>query len=100
MELLLLHYPRCPLVDIRRHDANWHNPYQLAEYLGSDAGPVKKYTPAGNDIDSFIEPLLVLSGERQQVRMEEIPDIFWPVSGKWKMRGSSVLLVLIHAGSL
>lgn len=43
-------------------------------------------------MDSFIEPLVVVSGSRVEVQQEQIPDIFWPVTGKWGMRGMFVCL--------
>jgi phenol 2-monooxygenase len=57
---------------------------KLAEYLRS--GPVRKYTRHGADIDSFLEPLVVLSGRRVDFEQEMIPDYFWPETGKWKIR--------------
>lgn len=56
--------------------------------MTSPTGPVHKYTPPSADIDSFIEPIVVLSGDRLSLEQEQIPDYFWPVSGKWKMRGT------------
>jgi phenol 2-monooxygenase len=38
-------------------------------------------------VDSFIEPIVVLTGERMKLEQEQIPDYFWPVTGKWRMRG-------------
>jgi phenol 2-monooxygenase len=46
-------------------------------------------TPADRDIDSLIEPIVVLSGERVKIEQEQIPNFFWPVTGKWGMRGMS-----------
>ena len=54
--------------------------------MSSPKGPVYKYTPAGADIDSFIEPILVLSGQRTQIKQEQIPDYFWPITGKYRIR--------------
>jgi phenol 2-monooxygenase len=62
---------------------------QLADYLTSVKGPVRKFTLSGQDIDSFIEAIVVLSGERIKIEQEQIPDYFWPVTGKWKIRGKS-----------
>ena len=62
--------------------------YQLGEYLFSDNGPIKKYLPTDSDIDSFIEVILILSGDRLKTKQEQIPDCFWPVTGKWRMRGN------------
>lgn len=61
---------------------------ELGAYLYSPTGPVKSHTPASADIDSFIEPIVVLSGQRTKIAQEQIPGCFWPVTGKWKMRGS------------
>lgn len=60
---------------------------ELGAYLYSPAGPVNNYTHASADIDSFIEPIVVLSGQRIKIDQSQIPDCFSPVTGKWKMRG-------------
>lgn len=64
---------------------------QLGKYLFSDHGPVKKYTPPGLDVDSFIEVLVLLSGERLTTKQEQIPETFWPETGKWRVRGKTNL---------
>lgn len=72
--------------------------YQLGEYLFSDGGPILKYSPPGSDIDIFIEVVAVLFGERLKTNQEQIPQCFWPVTGKWRMRGkanSDLLLSLL-----
>lgn len=61
---------------------------ELGSYLYSSSGPVRSHTPASADIDSFIEPIVVLSGQRVETLQEQIPDCFSPITGKWKMRGS------------
>ncbi|TKA62142.1 hypothetical protein B0A49_09077 [Cryomyces minteri] len=66
--------------------ANAERLNKLAAFLSSSAGPVLRFTPANNDIDSFIEPILVLHGSRVQIELEQIPTYFWPVTGKWRMR--------------
>jgi len=58
----------------------------LGDYLDSAEGPVKTFSPSGSDIDSFIEPIVVISGKRVEIEQEQIPDYFWPVTGKWRMR--------------
>jgi hypothetical protein len=60
---------------------------QIARYLDSADGPVRKYTSRAADVDSLIEPIVVFSGERIKLEQEEIPEFFWPATGKWKMRG-------------
>jgi phenol 2-monooxygenase (NADPH) len=39
------------------------------------------------DPDGFIEPLLVLHGNRVEIEQEQIPEYFCPVNGKWRMKG-------------
>lgn len=63
--------------------------YQLGEYLFSDGGLVEKYLPPRSDIDSFIEVIVVLFGERLEIDQEQIPQCFYPVTGKWRMRGET-----------
>lgn len=61
--------------------------YQLGEYFFSDDGLIQRYLPPNSDIDSFIEVIVVLSGERLKINQEQIPQCFCPVTGKWRMRG-------------
>lgn len=61
----------------------------------------RRFLTPGADIDSIIEPILVLSSKFLETEQESIPDYFWPVSGKWGIRGqfappyheSSLLLI-------
>jgi len=62
----------------------------LAAYLSSEESPIYQYTKPEEDVDSVIEPILVLSGERVKMEQEMIPDVFWPVTGKWKLRGRRI----------
>lgn len=61
------------------------NSEQLAGVLESLAN---QFTPSNRDIDSVIEPILVLSSSFTETEQEQIPPYFWPVSGKWGIRGS------------
>lgn len=67
--------------------ANFARLEELGAYLYSPAGPVNNYTPASADVDSFIESIVVLSGQRIKIKQSQIPDCFSPVTGKWKMQG-------------
>ncbi|KAI8635036.1 FAD binding domain-containing protein [Xylariaceae sp. FL1651] len=49
-------------------------------------GIVRAFTPSGSDIDSVLSIVLVLSSQRSNVKLEEIPEVFTPVTGKWKMK--------------
>lgn len=62
---------------------------RVADTLESIA---KRVTPAGQDIDSLIEPIVVLSSKFTETQQEQVPDYFWPVTGKWRMRGMSFSL--------
>jgi len=53
--------------------------------MSSVYSPVGKYTTPGSDPDTFIEPILVLSGERIKIEQAQIPKFFSPVTGKWRM---------------
>ncbi|KAI1611996.1 phenol 2-monooxygenase [Exophiala viscosa] len=59
---------------------------KIAQYLDSTHGPMRKYTSRAADIDSFIEPIVIFSGDRVELEQEQIPKLFWPETGKWKMR--------------
>lgn len=59
---------------------------QLGDYLLSTEGPVRAFTPKEADIDSLIEIIVVLCGSRVEIEQEDIPECFWPVTGKWRMR--------------
>ncbi|KFY01163.1 hypothetical protein O988_02882 [Pseudogymnoascus sp. VKM F-3808] len=59
---------------------------KLGDYLYSPIGPVHTHTQSSADIDSFIEPIVVLSGERVKIEQSQIPSCFWPATGKWKMQ--------------
>jgi phenol 2-monooxygenase (NADPH) len=59
---------------------------QLGGYLDSTDGPVRKYTPIGTDIDSLIEPIVILHGDRHTMEQEQLHPYFWPVTGKWQIK--------------
>lgn len=75
--------------------------YQLGDYLFSDGGPIRRHLPPDSDIDSFIEVMIVLSGDRLKIDQEQIPKCFWPITGKWGMRGktSSAIIVSLTISS-
>ncbi|KAI1082077.1 FAD binding domain-containing protein [Whalleya microplaca] len=47
---------------------------------------IRHFTPPGSDFDSVIHPILFLSSKRIDVEQEQIPELFTPITGKWKMR--------------
>ncbi|KAG4433211.1 hypothetical protein IFR05_011319 [Cadophora sp. M221] len=59
---------------------------KLATFLSSENGPVRRFTLPNADIDSFIEPIVVYHGKRVEMEQEQIPEYFWPATGKWGMR--------------
>lgn len=62
---------------------------QLASVL---EGLARRHTPSTEHIDSLIEPIIVLSSKFAVLQQEQIPQYFWPVTGKWGMRGMFILL--------
>lgn len=38
-------------------------------------------------MDSFIETILVLHGDRSRFEQDDLHDYYWPTTGKWSMRG-------------
>ncbi|GME46296.1 Phenol 2-monooxygenase [Neofusicoccum parvum] len=63
-----------------------HQVVQLAEFLGGSDGFAQRLIQDGGDIDSFIEPVVVLKGSRHSMEQAQIPGYFQPVTGKWHMR--------------
>jgi phenol 2-monooxygenase len=58
---------------------------QLVNFLESaDASPVKKYTPAGADIDSVIDVYAVF--QQQDLAIEQVPNYLWPAKGRFGLR--------------
>lgn len=47
---------------------------------------VREITPETHDLDSFIEPILVLQTKRTLIKPSQLPEIFTPVTGKRKLR--------------
>ncbi|KAF3763879.1 hypothetical protein M406DRAFT_341274 [Cryphonectria parasitica EP155] len=47
---------------------------------------IQEFTPDGADPDSLIEPLLVLKAERTNIELVQIPEVFKPVTGKYRIR--------------
>ena len=73
--------------------------YQLGERLFSDNGLIQKYLPPKADIDSFIEVIVVLSGERLKIDQEQIPQYFLPATGRWRMRGSNTPIYFVWSAN-
>ncbi|KAI0816641.1 FAD binding domain-containing protein [Xylaria sp. FL0064] len=55
--------------------------------LGSDLEVlVRVFTPSESDPDSVFNIILVLSSKRANVELQTLPEIFTPVTGKWKLK--------------
>lgn len=61
----------------------------MAAYLDSAKGPLRSYTPQGDDIDSVIEVLTIMSNDRISIEPNDFPDILWPAKGQHGIRGWS-----------
>ncbi|GAA6047438.1 hypothetical protein JCM3770_001305 [Rhodotorula araucariae] len=51
---------------------------KIAAYLDSPTGPLRSFTPAGDDLDSVIEVLTVISNPRISVEPNAFPEVLWP----------------------
>ncbi|KAI1354554.1 FAD binding domain-containing protein [Xylaria sp. FL0043] len=55
--------------------------------LGSDLETlVRAFTPPESDPDSIFNIVLVLSSKRANVELQTLPEIFTPITGKWKLK--------------
>ncbi|GES66508.1 phenol 2-monooxygenase [Aspergillus terreus] len=61
---------------------NRRNLAAIGNYFKSSESPMRRFTPPGNDIDSLIEPILVAHGKRHDIELQQIPESFYPFSGK------------------
>ncbi|KAF9877041.1 hypothetical protein CkaCkLH20_05307 [Colletotrichum karsti] len=59
---------------------------RLERFLNSDGSPLSRFTKKHDNPDSFIELILVASGQRVEVEMDCIPLVFRPVTGQWSVR--------------
>ncbi|RMZ80662.1 hypothetical protein DV738_g2679, partial [Chaetothyriales sp. CBS 135597] len=57
---------------------------RLGAYL--ETAVVRPFTPANADIDSVIEPVVVLHGDRHGMQQDQLHPLFWPQTGKWRLR--------------
>jgi phenol 2-monooxygenase (NADPH) len=59
---------------------------QLGNYLTSVESPILRFTPSDGDMDSLIEPILVACGNRHEIELDQVPEAFYPITGKHKVR--------------
>jgi phenol 2-monooxygenase len=90
------HKARLEKVCVPVHVESPANPEKLAHYLKRVA---RTFTLTIRDIDSLIEPILVLSSKYLETEQEAIPEYFSPVGGKYKMKGI-LHLTLIFTGCI
>lgn len=69
---------------------------QLEIVDASLAALVAGLTPAGEDMDSVVECLLVVKMKRTDIELEHIPGVFKPVTGPHHIRSEFVILSLRH----
>ncbi|KAI1811251.1 FAD binding domain-containing protein [Poronia punctata] len=88
------HGPLTRALLVAAHSIRWHvvvfggrGDLERLRKLSSNLKPtIQKFTPSTSDPDSMFNIILVLSCKRADVDIEKIPDIFTPVTGKWKMK--------------
>ncbi|CAK7215436.1 hypothetical protein SBRCBS47491_002488 [Sporothrix bragantina] len=47
---------------------------------------IENLTPEGADADSVVQAILVIKSKRQSVQQEQIPPVFTPTTGKWRIK--------------
>lgn len=56
----------------------------LCAHLGAQQdGLIRRYTPAGHDIDSIIDLRAVLQGDHRQIAIEKLPELLTPAKGRF-----------------
>ncbi|MES2028567.1 MAG: FAD-binding monooxygenase [Pseudomonadota bacterium] len=55
----------------------------LCEFLDSPSSPVRKFTPAGQDIDSVIDVRAVFQQDRRELAIEAMPSFLLPRRGRY-----------------
>ena len=68
-----------------RHDPTGGNSHfrELCEFLGSDASPIKRFTPAGADPDSVIDVRAVFQQGHRDLALENMPSVLLPRKGRF-----------------
>ena len=60
---------------------------KLAGFLNnSPDSPVRKYTPAGQDVDAVIEVLAIFQQDYRELEIETLPALLWPAKGVYGLR--------------
>ncbi|KAE8152359.1 FAD binding domain-containing protein [Aspergillus avenaceus] len=57
----------------------------IGTYLGSTESPIHRFSPKDAP-DSLIEPILIAHGQRHNIQLGDIPECFYPVTGKNRIR--------------
>lgn len=61
--------------------------HKLAGFLDDSVeSPVRKYTPAGKDVDAVIEVLAVFQQDYRELAIETMPAFLWPSKGIYGLR--------------
>ncbi|CAJ2510905.1 Uu.00g065300.m01.CDS01 [Anthostomella pinea] len=58
---------------------------KVADFLTSSTGPIPGSASEHGDPDEFIETLLVIAGNITKVEIQDLPEVFRPVTGKYKI---------------
>jgi len=56
---------------------------ELCDFLGSDASPIARFTPAGADPDSVIDVRAVLQQGHRELAVDEMPPVLQPRKGRF-----------------
>jgi len=71
----------------------------LCDFLaGSPDSPVRRYTPAGTDIDSVIDIRAVFQQHHRDLNLESMPPLLLPAKGRYALRDYEKMFCSDHGG--
>jgi Phenol hydroxylase, C-terminal dimerisation domain len=72
----------------------------LCDFLtGSTDSPVRRYTPAGADIDSVIDVRAIFQQRHRDLNLESMPQLLLPTKGRYALRDYQKIFCSDHRGS-
>ena len=66
-----------------RPDERGSRARELCEFLASDASPIKRFTPAGADLDSVIDVRAIFQQGHRDLAVDKMPSVLLPKKGKF-----------------
>ena len=58
---------------------------KLCEFLGSDASPIARFTPAGAELDSVVDVRAIFQQGHRELNVNEMPPVLLPRKGRFRL---------------